>query len=156
MTRPQTKTADAPVLRINRTFRAPRERLFRAFTEPARLQRWWGPEGWDVPVCELDPRAGGAWRTTMRAPDGKEMTVSGLYEEIDPPSRLVFTWAWTQEDGGRGHETVVTLEFIERGEATELVLTQEGFADQESRDKHDGGWSSSFACLERALAAGSV
>jgi uncharacterized protein YndB with AHSA1/START domain len=156
MTKPEMKTADVPVLRINRTFEAPRERVFRAFTDPGRLQRWWGPEGMSAPVCELDPRPGGAWRTTMRSSDGKEVTVSGVYKEIDPPSRLVFTWAWTQEDGSRGQETTVTLEFLDRGEATELVLTQEGFVDEEIRGKHQQGWGSCFDCLDQALARGEL
>ncbi|HEX6141757.1 MAG TPA: SRPBCC domain-containing protein [Geminicoccaceae bacterium] len=105
-----------------------------------------------APVCELDVRPGGRWLTTMRAEDGSEFTVSGVYREIDPPSRLVFTWAWRQDDGSRGHETLVTLEFLDRGEASELVLTQEVFQDEDARDKHASGWASALDCLEEALA----
>ena len=154
MTMPQMKPDDAPVLRLNRTFKARRDRVFQAFTDARRLQKWWGPKGMSVPVCELEPVPGGAWRTTMRGEDGKEYTVSGVYREIDAPARLVFTWAWTQDDGRRGHETLVTLEFMDQGEETELVLTQEGFQDEDARDKHQGGWSSSFDCLGDALAQG--
>lgn len=154
MTMPQTTVDDAPTLRISRTFRAGRERVFRAFSDPTRLQQWWGPEGLTVPVCELDPRPGGAWTTTMRDGDGKHYTVGGVYREVDPPRRLVFTWAWTQPDGSRGHETLVTLAFEERGDATHLTLTQETFQDADARDKHREGWESSLDCLEQALATG--
>jgi len=148
----ETPVDEARVLRLRRTFQARRERVFRAFTDPARLAGWWGPKGMSAPVCELDLRPGGRWLTTMRAEDGSEFTVSGVYREIDPPSRLVFTWAWRQDDGSRGHETLVTLEFLDRGEASELVLTQEDFRDEDARGKHAGGWASALDCLEEALA----
>ena len=148
----ETATDDSLVLRITRHFAAPREQVFRAWTEPARLIRWWGPRGFTVPQWQMDVREGGAWRTTMRSPDGKDHIVSGVYREITPPARLVFTWGW-EADGVRGHETVVTIEFLERDGGTELRLTQERFESQELRDRHQQGWSSSLDCLEEALKA---
>ena len=86
---------DAPVLRLSRSFAAPRDRVFRAFTAPAQLARWWGPKGFTVPACTLDVRAGGAWRTVMRSPEGKDHIVSGVYREITPPS------VWSSPGPGR-------------------------------------------------------
>ena len=138
------------VLRMTRTFAAPRETVFRAWTDPARLAKWWGPEGMSVPVCDMDVRPGGAWRTCMRSPEGADNFVRGVYREIVAPEKLVFTWAW-EADGVPGHETVVTVEFHERGASTELVLTQQVFETAKSCRLHHEGWSSSFDCLEQHL-----
>ncbi|HEX6113226.1 MAG TPA: SRPBCC domain-containing protein [Geminicoccaceae bacterium] len=155
MTMPQPKANDAPVLRLSRSFAAPRERVFRAFTAPAQMVKWWGPKGWTVPACTLDARAGGAWRTVMRSPEGKDHIVSGVYRELLPPERLVFTWGW-ENDGARGHETVVTIELFETPGGTRLQLTQEPFESENARDRHGEGWSSSLDCLEEALAEGAI
>ena len=146
---------DDLVLRISRSFAAPRERVFRAFTAPAQLVKWWGPKGFTVPACTLDVRTGGAWRTVMRSPEGEDHIVSGVYREIAPPERLVFTWGW-EEDGARGHETVVTIELFEAPGGTRLELTHERFETEDSRDRHRHGWSSCFDCLEAALAEGAI
>ena len=151
----QPKPNDALVLRLSRSFAAPRERVFRAFTAPTQLVRWWGPKGFTVPACTLDVRVGGAWRTVMRSPEGKDHIVSGVYREIMPPERLVFTWAW-EEDGARGHETVVTIEFSETPGGTRLELTHERFQTEDSRNAHRDGWSSCLDCLEEALAEGRI
>jgi uncharacterized protein YndB with AHSA1/START domain len=149
------KTDEALALRISRSFKAPRERLFQAFTEPKQLAKWWGPKGFTVPDLALDVRPGGAWRTTMRAPDGQDHIVSGVYREIVPPSRLVFTWGW-ETQGPRGHETVVTIELFEVPDGTRLELHQEVFESTNSRDQHAHGWAGCLDCLEEALAAGAL
>jgi uncharacterized protein YndB with AHSA1/START domain len=151
----QPKPNDALVLRLSRSFAAPRDRVFRAFTSPAQLAKWWGPKGFTVPACTLDVRVGGAWRTVMRSPEGKDHIVSGVYREIVPPERLVFTWAW-EEDGARGHETVVTIELSETPGGTRLELTHEPFETEDSRNAHRDGWSSCLDCLEQALAEGAI
>ena len=86
----------------------------------------------------------------MRAPDGKRVTVSGVYRVIDKPRRLVFTWAWHQDDGSRGHETEVTVTFAPAPGGTRLKLVQQTFQSQEVRDRHRQGWTSSFVCLAQA------
>jgi uncharacterized protein YndB with AHSA1/START domain len=149
------KPDDARILRLSRSFAAPRDRVFRAFTVPAQMVRWWGPKGFTVPACTMDVRAGGAWHTVMRSPEGKDHVVSGVYREIIPPERLVFTWAW-EEDGARGHETVVTVELFETPGGTRLELTHEPFQTADSRDRHRHGWSSCFDCLEEALREGAI
>jgi uncharacterized protein YndB with AHSA1/START domain len=137
-------------LKLVRRFPAKPEQVFRAFADPKRLVKWWGPKGVTIPVCEMDVRPGGRWLTTMRAPDGSDMIVSGVYREIDPPTRLVFTWAWHQ-DGKRGHETVVTIALKPHGAGTELTLTQAAFESAQSLNAHRQGWSSSFDCLAEYL-----
>ena len=155
MTMPQPKPHEGPVLRLSRSFAAPRERVFRAFTAPSQMVKWWGPKDWTVPACTMDARAGGAWHTVMRSPEGKDHIVSGVYREVLPPERLIFTWAW-EEDGARGHETVVTIELLETPGGTRLELTQELFESERARDLHGEGWSSSLDCLEEALAEGAI
>jgi uncharacterized protein YndB with AHSA1/START domain len=155
MTMAPPKAEEPLVLRLSRRLPAPRELVFRALTEPAELARWWGPAGFTVPECTLDARPGGAWRTVMRSPEGRDHIVSGVYREIRPPTRLVLTWAWETE-GTRGHETLVTIELHEQGEATLLELHHELFESERSRDQHRHGWSSCFDCLEQALAAGRI
>lgn len=138
-------------LTVTRHLSAPRETVFRAWTDPSELVRWWGPEGVTIPVCEVDLRPGGAWRTCMLGSQGQENICSGVYREIAEPERLEFTWAW-ETDGVRGHETIITVEFHERDGGTDFVLTQRVFETAKSRDDHGMGWSSSMMCLERHLA----
>jgi uncharacterized protein YndB with AHSA1/START domain len=140
---------DDRVLRLERLIAAPPESVFALWTEPEKLVQWWGPEGCDVPASALDVRPGGHWKTTMRTPEGKLHTVSGVYRVIEPPRRLVFTWGWDDDRGVRGHETEVTVTFDAAPGGTRLVLQQQTFASAEQRDKHGQGWSSSLVCLER-------
>ncbi len=140
-----------PVLRLRRRFAASRERLFRAFVEEGELVRWWGPEGFDVPELRLDPREGGSWRISMRAPDGAIYCLGGVYREVRPPEHLVMTWTW-ESDSMAGVETLVTLEFRDLGQESELLVTHEGFPRETARDRHEEGWSGGLDCLERHLA----
>ena len=135
---------------LKRVFDAPREAVFRAWTEPAEIVKWWGPDGCTAPVCNVDLRPGGAWRTCILSSDGKEHFVGGVYTEIEPPEKLTFTWAW-ETDGVPGHEMIVAVEFHDRAGSTELVLTQTRFESPKSRADHEEGWSSSFECLNRIL-----
>lgn len=137
-------------LRLTRTFEASREAVFRAWTDPAEMAKWWGPEGMTTPICEVDARPGGALYTCMRSESGEEHYLRGVFREVTPPERLVFTWVW-QEGEMKGLETVVTVEFHDRDGATELVLTHEGFPAEAAREAHNEGWVSSFVCLTAAL-----
>lgn len=141
---------DSVVLRITRRLAAPRDKVFRAFTDPAAMVQWWGPEGMDVPEISLDLRPGGAWRTAMRSPKGELHIVGGVYREISPPERLVYTWVWDKDDWNE-RETLVTLEFNDRGGETELVLIHERLPSTDSRDHHEMGWTSCFNCLQQYL-----
>jgi uncharacterized protein YndB with AHSA1/START domain len=131
-------------LQIKRTFAAPREKVFRAWTDPEALKKWCAPsDEFSVPTAEVDLRVGGKYRIAMKAPDGNLYVAIGTYREILSPRKLVFTWTW---EGSDMPDTLVTLDFHERGSATELVLTHEFFPNVEQRDKHQHGWT---GCLNR-------
>jgi uncharacterized protein YndB with AHSA1/START domain len=140
------------VLEIERLIPAPPERVFEYWTEPELLAQWFGPEGFDLPTRNLDVRPGGKWRTTMRSPEGKLRTVSGVYNLIDRPRRLLFTWAWDDDEGMRGHETEVTVTLEPTPGGTRLKLVQQLFQTGEVRNLHNGGWVSSFNKLEKLAA----
>ena len=144
--------SEGKVLRIERVFAATPRQLFDAWTKADQLVRWWGPEGTTVPRHDFDVRKGGHWQTTMRKQTGEEFTVSGVYRVIEPPNRLVFTWAW-HNDGKRGHETEVALDFEAVDGGTRMVLMQKTFQTSESRDQHRMGWTSSLNDLARHVEA---
>src|SRR6267378_2175327 len=114
-------------LRVERSFRAPPTRVFRAWTDPVQLACWADPEPGDA-VPEVDLRIGGRYEIAMRRPDGVVHRVVGTYREIDPPRRLVYTWRWATIPAFP--ETVVTVEFRARADGgTDLVLVHEGLPD---------------------------
>ena len=115
-----TTPSDREVV-ITRVVDAPRRLVFAAWTDPKHIPNWLGfPEGWTMPVCELDLRPGGAWRYGWRkSDDGSEMTMSGLVREVTPPERLVTTERW----GPEWPETVNTLTLTESGGRTTITLT---------------------------------
>lgn len=136
-------------LELRRTFAAPRERVYRAWTDAQSLTRWFAPsDKYTVVVHALELRVGGAYRFEMRHSSGKSHMVSGTYRELSPPRRLVFTWRW--EDGPEGPETLVTIELNSRGDATELHLRHERFATDAAVQEHTKGWN---GCLDRMTAA---
>lgn len=135
-------------LQLRRTFQAPRERVFRAWTSPEELKRWHAPAPMTTPVAEVDLRVGGKYRIHMRAPDGAEHHAVGVYRVVDPPKKLVFTWTW---EGGDMADTLVTVEFLDRGPATELVLTHELFPSDEARASHEHGWNAVLEKLGQML-----
>ena len=147
----ENKTVRDTELVINRTFDAPRDLVWKAWTE--RMDQWSAPRGFTIPVSEGDLRPGGAWRACMRTPDGKDLWLGGVYREIVEPERLVFTHAWNNESGQPGPETLVTVTFAERNGKTDMHFTQTGFTSDESREGHNGGWNESFDKLEEMLAA---
>lgn len=138
---------------MERKILAERERVFDAWTRPELVKHWSAPEGLTVEEGEQDVRPGGSWRVVMSEPGGNRHEAFGRYIEISPPERIVYTHAW-KRDGGSTPETTLTLEFHEDGDATRLVLTQEGFDSAASRDSHNEGWCSSLNELERFFAIG--
>jgi uncharacterized protein YndB with AHSA1/START domain len=114
-----TTPSDREVV-ITRVFEAPRELVFDAHTKPEHLRQWsLGPEGWTMPVCDVDLRPGGEWRFTWRKDDGTEMSMGGVYKEVTPPERIVNTESW----GGDWPETLNTVVFTEEDGKTTLTLT---------------------------------
>src|SRR5882672_3364987 len=130
-------SAEDRVLILSRVFDAPRELIFRAWAEPAHLARWWGPHGFTLPVCTQDFRVGGAYRFCMRAPDGSDHWVWGVYREIVAPERLVFTWEREDEEPLRARLcTTVTVTFATQGRKTQLTLHHAAFQTGADRDDH--------------------
>jgi len=108
---------------ITRIFAAPRDLVWRAWTEAEQLARWFMPHGFTVPACEVDLRVGGSFRMTVRAPDGTESPTGGEFKEIDPPQRLVFTTTgFDGPDGVPMLEVLNTATFADLGDKTELTL----------------------------------
>ena len=140
-----TRSAERDLI-ITRVFDAPRGRVFAAWTERDHLVRWSAPHGFTITHCEGDLRPSGAWRCCMRAPDGIEHWLGGVYREIIAPERLVFTHAWDDEQARNGHETLVTVTFADQVAGTRLTLHQAGFESAAARDSHQEGWTE---CLDR-------
>lgn len=136
-------------LRLSRQIAAEPATVFRAWTEPEQMKRWASPEGITVADVQVDLRIGGRYRIHMTGSDGKTYTAVGVYREIERPHRLVYTWDWEQESMG---ETLVTVEFEERGDSTMVVLTHELFPNAEQKDGHEEGWTSCLNRLERLFA----
>jgi len=151
-----SRHAEAPKadleLIITRIFDAPRYLVFKAWSEPDRAMRWWGPQGFTTAHCEMDVHPGGAYRVCMRSPEGTEHWQRGVCREVVEPERLVFTFAWEDAEGRPGHETIVTVSFAEYGLKTRLTLNQAVFETVTARDLHQGGWASALDCLADYLA----
>ena len=146
---------------INRTINAPRERVFEAWTNPAHLHWWWAvQEDFTVPIAEGDLWIGGSYRLGMQVPDQEHpFIVTGVYREISPPEKLVFTWKWEAAPPPYAAdwaptETLVTIEFFDRDGSTEVRLTHEMFPDENMRDEHNQGWGRCLDSLTRYLPIG--
>jgi len=133
---------------IDRTFSAPPEKVFAAWTDPSLIVGWWGPDGMHTPELSLNTEVGGDWRTVMQSPEGRPHIAAGTYREIDPPKRLSFTWAW-ENDGVRGFESLVEIDFEAVSGGTLMHFRHSGFQTPEDVVSHNKGWTSSFGCLDR-------
>jgi uncharacterized protein YndB with AHSA1/START domain len=135
---------------ITRVFNAPRELVFKAWTDPKQLAAWYGPRGLSTPIesIELDVRPGGQWRACMvRDDDGTEFHSRGEYREVVEPERLVFTWALDRSGG----ESLVTITFTEHGDKTEMTFHQAGFATGDESMSVEEGWRSAIDRLTEHL-----
>ena len=138
------------VLELTCVLDAPRERVFRALTEPAELATWWGPHGFTTPEIDLDLRVGSSYRFTMKPPDGDLFHLSGEFLKIDPPSRLAYTFRWEEPDPD-DRTTVVTLSLDAAGDATEVSLTQGEFATEARLALHRSGWTDGLEKLRELI-----
>jgi uncharacterized protein YndB with AHSA1/START domain len=148
-------TQEAVVLRLSRRFAAPRERVFDAWTNPDVLRRWWAAQpNMDTPTAETDVRPGGRYKLAMRDTEtGEVHTLVGEYREVTPPERLVYTWTWESNVGAMSgsEDTLVEVDFVEAGDATEVTVTHSGFASADIRDLHAHGWNGCLDNLERRV-----
>jgi uncharacterized protein YndB with AHSA1/START domain len=144
-----TKTEEKTSLEIKRFINAPRERVYRAWTDPAQLKEWWGPEGVRTRKFEADARVGGKYRWDLFNQDGEEMSVFGEYRELIPGKKIVFTWKWDDDEAWENKSSTVTIELSDRDGGTEIKLTHVQLPSEESRNRHNEGWNSVLDRLER-------
>jgi uncharacterized protein YndB with AHSA1/START domain len=137
-------------LRIERTIQAPAQRVFEAWTSEEVLRRWFHAKGnWETSEAEVDLHLGGAVRVVMRDTDeGRDIGGGGTYTEIDPPTRLAFTWTW---DDDSDRETLIELDFLEAEGRTTVLLTHSALADEEAVRSHERGWAQCLENLGRAI-----
>ena len=131
-------------LSITRIFDAPRELVFRLWTDAEHVRHWWGPPAHPAAVLEMDVRPGGAWRGCLHGvEDGRKLWQRGVFQEVQAPQRLAFTFAW-DEEGERGLETLITIDFTEQDGKTHMRFRQTPFQSATERDGHQVGWNGSF------------
>ena len=122
------------------------ERLFAAWTEPAQLMQWWGPAQVSCPRAEVDLRVGGRYRIDNQLPDGRTLAIVGVFEEVSPPTRLVYSWSLDVEAAEREG---VTVRFEPAESGTEVIVVHERIATEAKRDEHEHGW---LGCLDGLVA----
>jgi uncharacterized protein YndB with AHSA1/START domain len=135
---------------VRRTIRASPERLFDAWTQPALLRQWWGPESVICSDAQVDLEVGGRYRIANRFPDGSTVWISGEFEAIERPNRLVYTW---RVGSAAAAAERVTVSFEARGTSTDVVVTHERIPDPATRDQHEHGWRGCLDGLERWIAS---
>jgi uncharacterized protein YndB with AHSA1/START domain len=126
---------------VRKTIRANAERLFAAWTIPAQLKLWWGPQGVKCIEAQVDLRSGGQYRIANQLPDGNVLWITGEFEVIEAPRKLVYTWRIEPETESSER---VTVQFEESGNDTEVIVTHERISSEELRKMHEQGW---FGCL---------
>ncbi len=150
----QANEVDFPApeqMRLSRWFPAPPALLWRFWTDPAHIVRWFGPAGADQRKVEADLRVGGAWGVDFQAYGGLRR-VRGEYLLLDPPRRLVSTWAWLDENDVKGQESRYVLELEAEGDGARLTLTHT-LPTAELAAQHGQGWSGSMVSLAAHVAA---
>ena len=140
-------TGPEPDLMVSRTFKSSPERVFQAFTVAEEIAQWYGPQSVTTRVDAFEASAGAPFRFVMMSDEGNAYPVSGVIEELDPPRRLVMSWAWEKGDYA-GRETRLILDFAATADGgTALTLTHELLADDEASALHDQGWTSALTAL---------
>ncbi|AKB13025.1 Uncharacterized conserved protein YndB, AHSA1/START domain [Methanosarcina thermophila] len=162
MTESNQKTGDQELV-ITRVFDAPRDLVWKAWTEPEHVMEWWGPKGFTAPIVKTDFRVGGKSLLCMRSPEGEDYWSTGVYREIVEPEKIVTTDSFSDAQGNvvpASHygmsgdwpsELLVTVTFEEDDGKTKLTLRHEGFPDRENRDLAKAGWSESLDKLAEHL-----
>jgi uncharacterized protein YndB with AHSA1/START domain len=144
------KAQGSIALRLERNYDASPERVYNAWVNPEAMAKWFAPTPeHKMNSVELDARVGGKYRIDVRNPAGAAHVAIGVFKEVNPPKKLVMTWAW--EGNTALPETLVTVEFAAQGAGTQMVLTHELFPNEEARDNHNKGWTGCLASLETFL-----
>jgi uncharacterized protein YndB with AHSA1/START domain len=166
-----TATKNAPahhtieeILILTRVFNAPRDLVFKAWTQPQRVKQWWGPKGFTCPVCKIDLRPGGEYFNCMRSAEGKDYWSKGIYQEIEVPQRIVCTDNFADEKGNIVSpveywmspdwpaEALITVIFTEHAAKTRIMLQHAPIKPGRERDMCQQGWSESLDKLADYLA----
>lgn len=149
-------------LTVTRIFDAPRELVWKALTDPEHVMRWWGPKDFTSPACQIDLRVGGKYLFCMKSPDGQDFWSTGVYKEIIPMERIVYTDSFADAGGnvvpaahyGMGDfplETIVTVTLEDLGGKTRMTLTHSGLPAGEMADMTGAGWNESFDKMAASL-----
>jgi uncharacterized protein YndB with AHSA1/START domain len=145
-----SKLVEKPSLTFNRHYPVAPEKVWRAWTDPEAIKRWWGPgDNQPVSVAQLDVRVGGRFRVVFGGPEGRDHDVQGVYREVVPNRKLVFTWTWPNSTPER--ESLVTIAFKQVAGGTELVFRHAQLFNETVRDNHKQGWSEALVKLEQFL-----
>jgi uncharacterized protein YndB with AHSA1/START domain len=147
----QARTQEKPSLALRRHYPVAPEKVWRAWTDPEALRRWFGPGTVQEPMAavELDVRVGGRFRLVFGGPKGEEHEAQGVYREVVPNRKLVFTWTWPRTTPER--ESIITITLKAANGGTDFDFHQAQFFDESVRDGHQRGWTTTFAKLERVL-----
>jgi uncharacterized protein YndB with AHSA1/START domain len=146
------ETAGSTAVEITRRYDAAPARVWQAWTDPQALSSWFGPGATrSVFDAQLDVRPGGAWTVAFRTPDGEANRVSGVYEEVIPPRKLSFTWAWQSTPE---RVSFISIELVPLGTGTEMRFRHDRFFDQTARNNHQRGWDATLAKLDAFISAG--
>jgi uncharacterized protein YndB with AHSA1/START domain len=135
-----------PSLSLKRRLKAPPQAIYAAWTDPEKIVKWFGPDAGPVKQADLDVRVGGKYAVTFHTEDGEQHHVSGIYREVVPDEKLVFTWAWRSTPE---RQSLVTVSIKPDGAGSLLTLEHERFFDQKARDDHRRGWT---GCLDKLVA----
>lgn len=138
------------MLEMERVLPAARSAVFAAFSDPDRLARWWGPEGFTIPRLSFQAQVGASYRIEMQPPTGDSFYLTGEFREVEPLDRLAFTFAWEEPDAD-DVETLVRLAFRDLGDSTRVALNQGPFKTEARRALHRDGWADSLDKLERLV-----
>ena len=148
------KTAEKTSLEIVRFINVPTDRVYDAWTDPAQLRQWFGPENVRTRNITADVRVGGNYRWDLTSAEGEEMSAFGEYKELVPGKKIVFTWQWDNDEAWENRTSVVTIELDASRGGTELRLKHEQLPSEESRNRHNEGWNSLVDNLEQFLVQG--
>ena len=146
---PVPAVAAKPSLTLKRRLNAAPEKVYAAWTQPAQLAKWFGPDAGPVLSAETDVRAGGRFHIVFRSEDGEKHDVSGTYQEVVPNEKLKFTWQWITLPE---RQSLVTILIKADGDGAILTLIHEQFFDEAARDGHEWGWNGALDKLERLIA----
>ena len=147
----EQNVSEKPFLNLSRHYPVSPEKVWRAWTDPEAIKRWFGPGNEPVSVAELDVRVGGRYRIVFGGADGNAHEAAGVYKEVVPNRKLAFTWSWPRSTPER--VSVVTISFKAAGGGTELDFRHEQFHDETVRDNHKRGWGAALEKLGEFLKA---